>query len=583
MLYVLPYSSSHDMEMLTFNTEYKVVYEAGAIQIPIIIDLGEYVEVCDVSHYLTYGDFLADNEITKLPAFNTMPYENDYYMHKDNRPDGKRKRKPRFIIMATAALVIGGMSIWSLYTAHEAKDMVENNRHLLDASRTAIIDLEHDMNNRVLLIERNLNSAIARMDDAICNLSASLMHHMAVQHLNQKFDRLMDTLYDGRLNTAILPLSSLKNFISQYAELRDGLYHVHPQLLYELASVEVISEDLQTTSVMRGAIRVPHLSHAYENLTMKFIISSRSILGPIMMGSLTNRSTINCDKMGNSMELLVCPTFIINNHTIPIVSDPVSMHHGVIVVNHGITVMVDPGKYINPKTPFRKTGPFILDRSQAVAVSYNDQKWFLEPSAFKVQHDSVIVTDNHISIPVFGDNNDGADAIIYKLNAAFNEHPIDPLTSISADAGSVWDSISSFITTLWQLIKHWQVCVLIILIVIIIIILNCMGIRPASLLIAMWSLLSSLFKLLFNMKCIANKTTKNVDVERSIDDVESSMMLSQTPNILNDSGNVSEVSSPGKRDILTAREIMKFSKSQRRDSGLLSHWQGTPNAPSSHK
>lgn len=459
-----------DIEYHTYSTEFKLVYGSGSLHAPLIIDLGESFQVCNTSYDMQFSELLSDHEITKLPDSENfqrvVSFDKQSY-----RLTRFNSRKRRFVFVAIAGIAVAGMLFWSVYTAHDAKRMAMENQHLLSTTKIAVVDLERDMNAKIVLIEKRLNDALDKMDQSICHMSESLARLMAVQSLNHRFDRLIDTLLSGRLNTAILPLSSVRRFISSYPELQHSLYSRHPQLLYELADVEVISDDLHETSIMRGVIKVPNLLHAYENVSMHFIFTNSSIFGPIYLGVSSNKTMDECRAATHNHELMICPGFRVGTHKLQRIDAPVVVINGLVVVNHDILVQVDPGKELPPHSPFMRKGPFIIDRLQAKSVAYNLSIWFLEPTSFKVSSQKLNLEIAKVSIPILSSDWTHANNIVDTLEDDFKSHEVsilDPLKDMDNEVNASFDSVASTISKIWDFIcsMYGAVAILITLIII---------------------------------------------------------------------------------------------------------------------
>lgn len=420
---------------------------------------------------MQFSELLNDHEITKLPSIDefqrVVSTDRNHY-----RITHYSNRKKRFIPIV-AGLAVVGMMFWSVYTAHDAKRMALENSHLLTSTKIAVVNLERDINAKVVLIEKRLNDALEKMDESICHMSEALVKIMAVQTLNYKFDRLIDTLMSGRLNTAILPLTSVRHFIHSYSELQHGLYSLHPQLLYELADVEVLSDDLHTTSIMRGIIRVPNLLHAYENVSMHFIFTNESVFGPIYMGISSNKTMDGCRIATHNQNLMICPGYRMGNHNLQQIHDPVSIINGLVIVNHNILVQVDPGKEIAPFSPFMKKGPFIIDRMQAKSVTYNSSVWFIEPISFKVESKKITLDMAKTSIPILSSDWSYSNNILTTLESDFKKHEVKAFQTfqdMDNELNSGFDHVSGFFPSVWNFMTTWYGIIVIIIILILIII-----------------------------------------------------------------------------------------------------------------
>lgn len=468
-------SGENNIQYHTYSTNNKLVYNAGHIYMPTIVELGETFSICGHVYNLNFSSLMQSHDTKKFDEMigfrRLQPIITQDY--KITASGNGRRRKRRYVAVLALALV--GMLFWTTYTAYDAKTMVLENQRELAATKLAIVSLQNDMNARITILEKKLNDALSDLDDSMCDTSRSLVHHIATQTLNSKFDRIIDTLLAGRLNTAILPLGSVNKLINSYPELQNSLYKTHPHLLYEMTDVEIISNDLLTSSVMRGVLKIPLLMQVYENVSMHFIFTNNSIFGPISMGTLSNKSIDNCSTASHNRGLIVCPAYLDDTHQLTRINDPVSIINGLVVVNHGILVQVDPGNEIHPYSPYKKRGPFILDRLTAKSVAYGTNKWYLEPKSFFITRDTISIDVKHHSIPFLNSELDYSKKILAQLDRDFKSNStfMTPLDAMGGDfineASVIKDDTIGFFESLSD---HWNLIILVLVLMLTLVVIS---------------------------------------------------------------------------------------------------------------
>ncbi|CAH0380830.1 unnamed protein product [Bemisia tabaci] len=194
-------------QVITYKTNQQVLIDAGAVQVPIIIDLVQMYKICNniITSDTLAGMFKSMNAQTKK--------QTDLFLGTSQR----QKRIAPLVALRAVTGVSAAHLLWEKYSYNKINDKIDSLYTDINGKTSYLkkIMIADEENNRqdFIAVRRQLRQLSARATETACNMEKNLTYFIMENHLLDEFDDLIASLRTSRFTSKMIPPAQLLSLL----------------------------------------------------------------------------------------------------------------------------------------------------------------------------------------------------------------------------------------------------------------------------------------------------------------------------------------------------------------------------------